>query len=198
MPPHPDSPETYVAVIIVDEDREFVRADAAAGAMFGADVDTLTRMRLDEFVPCRGSFELVWQRVRTDRVLVSSHPFVGPRGVRQVPFVAAADPETGMQAWLFLVGLLSREDSLPLTQREREVVALVAAGATSGEIGAELRLAYDTVQSHIRNARRRLGARNRAHLASLAIAHGEVDLALLLGWSRRVAEVEGGRRGAAQ
>jgi DNA-binding NarL/FixJ family response regulator len=37
-----------------------------------------------------------------------------------------------------------------------------------------------TVETHIRNAMRRLGARNRSHLVTLAIARREIDLGDLL------------------
>jgi DNA-binding NarL/FixJ family response regulator len=43
-----------------------------------------------------------------------------------------------------------------LTTREREVVALVAMGATGREIAEELHIAHDTVRTHVRNAMTRL------------------------------------------
>lgn len=54
----------------------------------------------------------------------------------------------------------------PLTAREREVARLVASGATNREIAQTLFLSPKTVERHISNALRKLGARNRAALAA--------------------------------
>jgi len=59
-----------------------------------------------------------------------------------------------------------------LTDREREVVSLVATGATGPEIAAELHISHDTVRSHVRNAMTKLGARSRAHLVAKALTAG--------------------------
>lgn len=60
----------------------------------------------------------------------------------------------------------------PLTDREREVVALVARGRTNHEIAAELHVSLSTVKTHLGNAMVRLGARNRVGLAAWAWEHG--------------------------
>jgi DNA-binding CsgD family transcriptional regulator len=54
----------------------------------------------------------------------------------------------------------------PLTGREQEVARLVADGATNREIATTLFLSPKTVERHVSNALRKLGARNRAELAS--------------------------------
>jgi|tagenome__1003787_1003787.scaffolds.fasta_scaffold20106070_1 DNA-binding CsgD family transcriptional regulator len=61
-----------------------------------------------------------------------------------------------------------------LTSRECEVVRLVAQGATSDEIAERLFISPTTVETHVRKAMGRLGARNRAHLIALAIRAGEI------------------------
>ena len=61
-----------------------------------------------------------------------------------------------------------------LSPREVEVVHLVALGASESEIGRTLNIAEPTVHSHVESARRRLGARNRAHLAALSVSYGIV------------------------
>lgn len=57
-----------------------------------------------------------------------------------------------------------------LTARQLEVLALVGAGYTDPEIGSELFMARRTVENHIRDARERLGARNRFNAAMIAVA----------------------------
>ena len=52
----------------------------------------------------------------------------------------------------------------------------MAGGATGREVGERLSVTSATVETHIRNAMRRLGARNRSHLVTLAILRHEIDL----------------------
>lgn len=53
----------------------------------------------------------------------------------------------------------------PLTEREEEVLALVARGRTNVEIAAELFIGLSTVKSHIASLMAKLGARNRVEIA---------------------------------
>ncbi|GAA3047838.1 ATP-binding protein [Streptomyces glomeratus] len=54
----------------------------------------------------------------------------------------------------------------PLSPREREVIALVAAGLTNRQIAARLYLSVRTVETHVRNIRNTLGLRSRTHVAA--------------------------------
>ncbi len=59
-----------------------------------------------------------------------------------------------------------------LTPRETEILRLVAAGRTSGEISRELSLSIRTVGRHITNIYNKIGARGRSDATSYAIRHG--------------------------
>ena len=59
-----------------------------------------------------------------------------------------------------------------LTFREREVLDLVANGYSAKEIGAQLKIAPRTVERHTENLRLKIGARNRAHMVTLAVLAG--------------------------
>ena len=61
-----------------------------------------------------------------------------------------------------------------LTEREREVVSLVAQGHTGPEIADELHIAHDTVRRHVHNAMTKTGARSRAHLVAKTLSDGQV------------------------
>jgi DNA-binding NarL/FixJ family response regulator len=56
----------------------------------------------------------------------------------------------------------------PLTDREEEVLALVATGRTNAEIASELFIGLTTVKSHVASLLTKLGARNRVELAMWA------------------------------
>ncbi|MDN4474578.1 AAA family ATPase [Demequina sp. SYSU T00192] len=71
---------------------------------------------------------------------------------------------------------LSRRESEPsglgsLTAREREVLALVAAGMTNPQIGAHLHIAAKTASVHVSAILAKIGAANRAEAAAWFAAH---------------------------
>lgn len=59
-----------------------------------------------------------------------------------------------------------------LSDREREVLKMVAAGYTSAEIGTRLMISYQTVNTHIKNIYRKLQVRSRAQAVSSAAHMG--------------------------
>ena len=61
-----------------------------------------------------------------------------------------------------------------LTEREREVLALVAAGMTNDQIGAALYISPVTAKTHVNRTMAKLGARDRAQLVITAYETGLV------------------------
>lgn len=61
-----------------------------------------------------------------------------------------------------------------LTEREREVMVLVAAGRSNDQIAAELFVSPATAKTHVSRAMSKLGARDRAQLVVLAYETGLV------------------------
>lgn len=61
-----------------------------------------------------------------------------------------------------------------VTAREREVLALIAAGLSNDELAAELHLSMATVKTHIGRLLAKLGARDRAQLVIAAYESGLV------------------------
>jgi DNA-binding NarL/FixJ family response regulator len=68
--------------------------------------------------------------------------------------------------------LAERNAVVGLSNREVEVLRLVAKGKANKEIAAELALSGDTVKTHITHLMRKLGAADRAHAVTLAIEQG--------------------------
>ena len=60
----------------------------------------------------------------------------------------------------------------PLTEREREVVALIALGHTNAEIAGKLHISEKTVETHRAHIFEKLGLTTRADLVRFAIEHG--------------------------
>jgi DNA-binding NarL/FixJ family response regulator len=61
-----------------------------------------------------------------------------------------------------------REESTVLTERERQVVKLIAEGLTNREIGEAIFVSESTVKFHVRNVMRKLDVHHRAEVAYAA------------------------------
>jgi predicted ATPase/DNA-binding CsgD family transcriptional regulator len=89
----------------------------------------------------------------------------------------AAEPDPGtVPAVTVAAAAQPTADSAPgpLSEREREIVALLAAGATNAQIAQRLFLSVNTVRSHLDRIRDKTGARRRTDLVRYAI-HAGID-----------------------
>jgi non-specific serine/threonine protein kinase len=88
---------------------------------------------------------------------------------------AAAGPDPGAAPAVTVpaAGQATAEDSAGLlSDRELEIVALLAGGATDAQIAGRLVLSVNTVRSHLERIRDKTGARRRAELVRYAIQAG--------------------------
>jgi DNA-binding NarL/FixJ family response regulator len=99
--------------------------------------------------------------LRAVRVVASGDALLSPGVTRQLiaQFAARAEPPATPTLEL-------------LTDREREVTALVAAGLSNDEIAARLYLSTATVKTHVNRAMSKLAARDRAQLVVFAYESG--------------------------
>ena len=75
---------------------------------------------------------------------------------------SALDPEVVSQ----LVGRARREDPLEeLTPREREILSLIAKGASNKEVARDLNIAEATVKIHVQHILRKLNLNSRVQAA---------------------------------
>ncbi len=84
-----------------------------------------------------------------------------------------------------IVALQERADSLPatipaypdgLTQREVEVLRLIAAGKSNREISEELVITLNTVFRHVSNIFSKIGAANRTEATRYALREGLISV----------------------
>jgi predicted ATPase/DNA-binding CsgD family transcriptional regulator len=88
---------------------------------------------------------------------------------------AAAEPDPGAVSSTGTVpaGQATADGSAgPLSEREREIVALLAGGASDAQIAGQLFLSVNTVRSHLDRIRDKTGARRRAELVRYALQAG--------------------------
>lgn len=117
------------------------------------------------------------QLIEAVRTLAAGGALLGPDVTRAVMQRVTAQPNVAPQAITSSVtsetvpltqstGLhnVAAMDAAGLTDREREVLALIATGRSNGEIASELFLGAATVKTHVSNLLQKLGARDRVQL----------------------------------
>ena len=72
-------------------------------------------------------------------------------------------------------GNVASGDAPALTQRELEVLRLVAAGAPNSRIAAQLWITEQTVKFHLSKVYRKLGVSNRTAASHHAYVHGLLE-----------------------
>lgn len=100
------------------------------------------------------------------RIVAAGEGLLAPSVTRRLIAEFARRPEPGQ----FTTGLLE-----VLTDREREVLALVARGLSNAEIAERLVVSRSTAKTHVSRILMKLAARDRAQLVMLAYEHGLVS-----------------------
>jgi DNA-binding NarL/FixJ family response regulator len=99
------------------------------------------------------------------RIVAKGEALLAPSVTRKLITAFAAQPRKA---------LVSPAALTDLTDREREVMALVAAGRTNEEIADQLVITSATAKTHVSRAMAKLGARDRAQLVVMAYETGLV------------------------
>jgi DNA-binding NarL/FixJ family response regulator len=153
---------------------EAMRRIASDPGLGGVKVMILTTFEIDEYVfealRAGASGFLVKntqpaELLHAVRVIAAGEALLSPGVTRRLISDYAARP-TRASATPEVMALL--------TEREREVVALVAEGLSNDEIAAELVVATGTARTHVSRAMMKLGARDRAQLVVFAYQSGLV------------------------
>ncbi len=140
------SPNTHVLVLTAcDEKEEHVRAfRLGAKGVILKDSARQTLMQAIRTV-CQGE---VWMDPRMSGALAEELSHIGTEG----------DP-------------ISTRQENGLTERELEIVRLVASGYKNKEVGATLAISERTVKTHLTNIFQKLGVRDRVGLVMYALRH---------------------------
>src|SRR4051794_20617162 len=188
-----------LAIMVGDEDRRCLEANLAACRLLGLPRRAVVGRTFDDFLApgMRSRVDHIWRAFReggghagpfelssqaaateevhitvTANVLPGRHLLILSGGGAQVG-EPEPQPEATRKSQANHVPRFARGGP---TSREREVLALLAAGATDEQIAGLLELSPATVQTHVRNAKAKLGARTRAQAVALALQGGMIDL----------------------
>jgi DNA-binding NarL/FixJ family response regulator len=101
------------------------------------------------------------------RVIADGEALLSPQVTRRLVAEFAKRPAVAVEAAHRLEGV---------TEREREVLVLIARGLSNTEIAAELHLSIATAKSHVGRLLTKLGARDRAQLVIAAYEAGLMTL----------------------
>lgn len=185
-------------MLIADDERRWVTGNDAACDLLGIARDEIPWRKMDEFTPPSElrRLEQQWQVFLSTGTAEGWYQLSVPsRGPMPVEFSATANvlparhlsvlipPDeaftaqadgalAGEAAWTPVAAEASGR--LPLTDREREVMTLVATGLQTADVAEQLFLSPGTVKSHVHNALVKLGAHTRAHAVAIALVTGQI------------------------
>ncbi|HVD38709.1 MAG TPA: LuxR C-terminal-related transcriptional regulator [Solirubrobacterales bacterium] len=183
------------SMLIADDQRRWVTGNAAACELLGVTQEEISWHTMDEFVPAdaRDRLEEGWEQFLANGAAEGWYRLSIPaRGPVPVEFSATANVLPSRHLSVFLPtdersgsyepGALDWKplpaDSggrLRLTDREREIMTLVAAGLQGADIAERLFLSPETVKSHVHNAMGKLGAHTRAHAVAIALVTEQIS-----------------------
>jgi DNA-binding CsgD family transcriptional regulator len=185
-------------MLIADDQRRWVTGNNAACDLLGIDWEEIPWHTIDDFTAPseRKRLEEQWGAFLASGGAEGWYQlYVPDRGPLPVEFSATANVLPARHLSVFIPpdeasdthagGALANETPwipvavegsgrLQLSEREREVMTLVASGLQSGEIAERLFLSPETVKSHVHNALAKLGAHTRAHGVAIALVTGQI------------------------
>lgn len=160
----PIVPETRVIALLVLDRRgdEPGARERAAATVFGVVLTaalehTVLRSRLSDLAR-----EV--QLLTSSANALMSEATAAPISANSTPGRVALFVDVGAGAGAGATGAAAIAD--PLTDREREIAVLLAAGRSNREIGQELFMSADTVKDHVGRLVRKFGASNRVEAAA--------------------------------
>jgi DNA-binding CsgD family transcriptional regulator len=179
------------ALLVVDDERRLIEANPAACSLLGLSNDELIGRPLDSLLAesMRDRLDNVWRAFRDNGGHAGPFELAAGRGTAErvdIGVTSRVPPGrhlvilTGSKVGVPQASAKTRPPADGIwrtpTSREREILAMLATGATDGQIARRLALSPATVQTHVRNAKAKLGARTRAQAVALALRRGVITL----------------------
>jgi DNA-binding CsgD family transcriptional regulator len=176
-------------MVTIANDRRVLDANLAARLLLHLSLGALKRRRVDDLIAPReaGRLPESWGRLLDRGELLGIHELsAGDAAAIRVVVIAIANVLPGEHLVVLAPAewpgeeLVNAELPAPspirhvLSRREQEVLQLVADGASLQEIAELLMISQATVRTHLGNANRKLGARNRAHAVAMALIAGVI------------------------
>ena len=171
-----------VALLVVDDHCRVAEANIAASRILGLGRGEVVGRTLGELLMPSAAERLVgvWQ---------AFHETGGHAGPFELAWAGATSPIDISVTAQVVPGrhlvLLAPTNGAPVeaptngsvpkrspTVRERQILAMLASGNTDADIAKRLELSPATVQTHVRNAKAKLGARTRAQAVAMALRGG--------------------------
>jgi PAS domain S-box-containing protein len=168
------------AIVLLDGERRIVDVNDAAASLWRAGPHDLIGSSISEHIaPSDGSLEArEWQAFMRTGECSGARDLVRADGSEVRVDVAVRAAIVDGRSLAVCVATtdeqhppppLRANSELALTNREREVVTLIALGHETDEIAAELHISSETVRTHVRNAMSKVGAHTRAQLVAIAL-----------------------------
>ncbi|HXD65830.1 MAG TPA: LuxR C-terminal-related transcriptional regulator [Solirubrobacteraceae bacterium] len=188
--PGPSFRSSLLPMVIVDDGRRYVAANPAVCLLLRLPEEAVLRLSVDDLTPseARDRLDELWAAFLGERTQRGTFELQMPDGPRlAVEYSATAHVEPGRHLSILMFpptgGDVEHEPGRAespelLTDREREVLNLVAMGMGSTWIASVLGVSSSTVETHVRHCLRKLHARNRAHAIALGVRRGEIRLDL--------------------
>jgi DNA-binding CsgD family transcriptional regulator len=144
-----------------------------SACMASGDVDA-ARQAFEDAVGLLGRAQLPLETGRARVALASALRALGRADAAAREFERAADAlaELGAKTEERRARLLARQPAAELSERERQVLALIAQGRTNAEIAAALVLSEHTVHRHVANLLAKLRCSKRAEAVAVALEEG--------------------------
>ncbi len=179
-----------VPMVTVDSHKRYQAANAAARLAFRLSLAGWLERGIEDLTPPHMTNTLVsqWDRLMRRGSAAGRFDCELPDGDVAIAYCALANVLPGQHVIVFLPCALPDDEldaevdgttpvrAAAITRREREVLTLIASGASTQQIAAELSISVPTVRTHTRNLLQKLGARNRAHAIALAMQNNWIDV----------------------
>lgn len=160
-------------MILLDDDGRIVHINRAMASLAGLPPGSHSGRRLTDLleIPRESRFS----RREHDGDQIERTLVAADGSKRRVEIRAARNYIPGRHVLVVVARQEEAVSSPRLTEREREIFALLALGLTGPEVARRLGISANTVRTHVANGMESLGARTRAHAVAEALAHGELD-----------------------